>query len=94
MHLRDGTEHLRDGTEKLLDPEALEFPSVEALRAAVLVRALGLLNRDAANGILDSRFHIDAEDESGAIVYSLALKHAHTELRPVRRRPNNMQAER
>lgn len=75
--------HLRDGTEKLLEPEPLEFPNLEALRAAVLVTAQGLLNADAGNGMLDFRFRIDAEDESGAIVYSLQLKHAHAALRPL-----------
>jgi hypothetical protein len=74
--------HLRDGTERLLEPNTLEFASLEALRLAVSITARGLLNRDAGNGMLDSRFHIDAEDESGAIVYSLSLKHAHAELRP------------
>lgn len=75
--------HLRDGTEKLVDPEALEFPSLEALRAAVLVTARALLSADAGNGMLDFRFRVDAEDESGAIVYSLSLKHAHAAIRPV-----------
>lgn len=75
--------HLRDGTEKLLDLETLEFPSLEALRAAVLVTARGLLSADAGNGLLDFRFRVDAEDESGAIVYSLLLKHAQAELRPI-----------
>jgi hypothetical protein len=70
--------HLRDGTEKLVDPRALEFPSLEALRTAVLITARELLTRDAGDGMLDFRFRIDAEDEVGAIVYSLQLKHAHT----------------
>jgi hypothetical protein len=85
--------HLRDGTEKLLDPEALEFPSIEALQAAVSITARRLLNRDAGNGMLDSRFRVDAEDESGAIVYSLSLKHAHAELRPVPGPANNARGE-
>lgn len=72
--------HLRDGTEKLVDPDTLEFPSLEALRVAVSITARGLLNRDAGNGMLDSRFRIDAEDESGAIVYSLRLEHVRHEL--------------
>ncbi len=75
--------HLRDGTEKLVDPHALEFPTLDALRAAVLITARNLLTRDAGNGILDFRFRIDAEDESGAIVYSLQLKHARDELLPI-----------
>lgn len=72
--------HLRDGTEKLLDPRPLEFPSLEMLRTAVQVSARDLLDRDAGNGILDFRFRIDVEDEGGAIVYSLQLEHAATEL--------------
>ena len=68
--------HLRDGTEELLDPEGLEFPCLEALRDAVLVAARDLLTGDVRNGILDLRFRIDAEDEGGAIVYTLPFKHA------------------
>jgi hypothetical protein len=63
--------HLRDGTEKLVNPDAIEFPSLEALRAAVLITARDLLRHD--DGLLDARFRIDAEDEVGAIVYSLQL---------------------
>ena len=77
--------HLRDGTENLVDPNAQEFLSLDALRAAVLSTARGLLTRDAGNGILDFRFRIDAEDESGAIVHSLQLKHARDELPPIPR---------
>jgi hypothetical protein len=68
--------HLRDGTEQLLDPEGLEYPSVEALRKAVLVAARDLMTGDIRDGVLDFRFRIDAEDESGAIIYSLPFKHA------------------
>jgi hypothetical protein len=64
--------HLRDGTEKLVNADAIEFPSLEALQAAVLVTACDLLRHD--DGLLDARFRIDAEDEAGAIVYSLQLK--------------------
>ena len=68
--------HLRDGTEQILDPEGLEFANVEALRKAVLVAARDLMTGDIRDGVLDFRFRIDAEDESGAIVYSLPFKHA------------------
>ena len=68
--------HLRDGTEKLVDPGALEFPNLEALRVAVLVTARRLINHDAGNGMLDSRFRVDAEDERGTIVYSVSLEDA------------------
>ena len=68
--------HLRDGTEQILDPEGLEFASVEALRKAVLVAARDLMTGDIREGVLDFRFRIDAEDEAGVIVYSLPFKHA------------------
>ena len=66
--------HLRDGTEKLLDPDPLEFANLAALEAAVLIKARDIMRRDAGDGMLDMRFRIDAEDESGAIVYSLQLR--------------------
>jgi len=68
--------HLRDGTEQILDPEGLEFASVEALRRAVLVAARDLMTGDIREGVLDFRFRIDAEDEAGVIIYSLPFKHA------------------
>jgi hypothetical protein len=68
--------HLRDGTEQILDPEGLEYPSVEALRKAVLIAARDLMTGDIREGVLDFRFRIDAEDESGVIIYSLPFKHA------------------
>ncbi len=68
--------NLRDGTEELLDPEGVEFETLDALRKAVLVAARDLMCGDMVAGILDFRFRIDAEDEAGAIVYTLAFKHA------------------
>ncbi|MEO5611888.1 MAG: hypothetical protein ABIT68_03840 [Sphingomicrobium sp.] len=68
--------HLRDGTEQILDPEGLEYPSVEALRRAVLIAARDLMTGDIRDGVLDFRFRIDAEDEDGVIIYSLPFKHA------------------
>jgi hypothetical protein len=68
--------HLRDGTEQLLDREGLDYPSIEALRKAVLVAARDLMTGDIREGVLDFRFRIDAEDESGVIIYSLPFKHA------------------
>lgn len=65
--------HLRDGTEKLLEPDPVEFPNIAALQAAVLVTARDLMKHDAGDGMLDMRFRIDAEDESGRVVYSLQL---------------------
>ena len=68
--------HLRDGTEQLLDPEGLEYASVDAVRKAVLIAARDLMTGDIREGVIDFRFRIDVEDESGEIIYSLPFKHA------------------
>jgi hypothetical protein len=68
--------HLRDGSEELLDPEGLEFASLEELRAAVLMTVRDLMAGDMRSGVVDFRFRIDAEDAQGATVYSLPFKHA------------------
>ena len=68
--------HLRDGTEQILDPEGLEFPTIEALRKAVLVSARDLMTGDVREGVIDLRFRIDVEDEAGEIIYSLPFKNA------------------
>ena len=68
--------HLRDGTEQLLDPEGLEYASVDAVRKAVLIAARDLMTGDIREGVIDFRFRIDVEDEGGDIVYSLPFKHA------------------
>ncbi len=68
--------HLRDSVDELLDPEGREFTTMEALREAVLFSARDLIAGDIRNGVIDFRYRIDAEDEQGAIVYSLPFKHA------------------
>ena len=68
--------HLRDGVDEMLDPEGLEFADLESLRTAVLFAARDLIAGDIRNGIVDLRFRIDAEDENGAIVYTLPFRHA------------------
>ncbi len=69
--------HLRDGSEELLDPDGKEFPNLAAaLRDSVFATARDLLMGDVRDGLLDLRFRIDAEDESGTIVHTLAFKHA------------------
>jgi hypothetical protein len=68
--------HLRDGTTELLDPEGVRFDTLDALREAVLATARDLMSGDIRNGLIDLRFRIDAEDESGDIVYSLPFEHA------------------
>ena len=68
--------NLRDGTEELLDPEGLEFETLDALRKAVLAAARDLMCGDLVTGVLDFRFRIDAEDQDGVIVYSLPFQPA------------------
>jgi hypothetical protein len=67
--------HLRDGTEELLDPEGIEFETLDAMRKAVLVTVRDLMAGDMQEGVLDLRFRIDAEDVNGKIVYTLPFKH-------------------
>ena len=68
--------NLRDGTEELLDPEGVEYDSMDSLRKAVLATVRDLMCGDMASGVLDFRFRIDAEDGDGVIVYTLPFKHA------------------
>jgi len=68
--------HLRDSTDELLDPEGVELVDLEAVRHSVMRAARDILAGDLRNGVVDLRYRIDAENEGGAIVYSLAFKHA------------------
>jgi hypothetical protein len=68
--------HLRDGIDELLDPDGREFATMDELREAVLFSARDVIAGDIRNGVVDFRYRIDAEDEHGTIIYSLAFKHA------------------
>ena len=69
--------HLRGGTGQRLDPEGREFSSHMALRNAVLFAARDLVSREVCEGAaFDLGFWVDAEDESGAVIHTLTLKHA------------------
>ena len=68
--------HLRNGSDQLLDAEGSEFEDLAALRGSVMANARGLMAGDVRDGLLDLRFRIDAEDESGEIVYSLPFAQA------------------
>jgi hypothetical protein len=68
--------NLRDGTEELLDPEGVDYASLDELRKAVLVTVRDLMSGDTREGLIDFRFRIDAEDANGVIVYTLPFKHA------------------
>jgi hypothetical protein len=68
--------HLRDSTDELLDPEGVELDDLEPVRQNVMAPARDILAGDLRNGVVDLRSRIDAENDLGAIVYSLAFKHA------------------
>ena len=68
--------HLRDSSDETLDPEGSEFADMESLRAAVMRNARDVIAGDVRNGVVDLRYRIDAENDTGQVVYSLAFKHA------------------
>jgi hypothetical protein len=68
--------HLRNGTDELLDSEGIHLGNMEAIRRNVMNAARDILCGDLRNGVIDLRYRIDAEDELGKIVYTLAFKHA------------------
>ena len=68
--------HLRNGTDDLLDPDGRAFLNLATLHDAVLFTARDLMMGDVQNGVLDLRYRIDAEDERGAIVHTLAFTDA------------------
>jgi uncharacterized protein DUF6894 len=68
--------HLRDSTDELLDPEGVELDDLEAVRQKVMTAARDIIAGDLHNGVVDLRYRIDAENDLGAIVYSLAFRHA------------------
>jgi hypothetical protein len=68
--------NLRDGTEELLDPDGVDYASLDELRKAVLVTVRDLISGDLREGLIDFRLRIDAEDANGVIVYTLPFKHA------------------
>ena len=68
--------HLRDGTSEVLDHEGGEYASLETVKASVLLSARELMSVHVTAGVLDLRFRLEAEDDKGAIVYSLPFSHA------------------
>lgn len=67
---------LRDRTAELLDPDGIECCDLDALRSAVLYNARDVIAGDAKRGVVDLRFRIDAEAESGALAHSLPFAEA------------------
>lgn len=68
--------HLRNGLDELLDSEGVDLGDMEAIRKNVMTAARDILSGDLRNGLVDLRYRIDAEDELGKIVYTLAFKDA------------------
>ncbi len=68
--------HLRNGTDELLDSEGVELVDMEAVRTNVMTAARDVLGGDLRNGVVDLRYRIDAENEGGAIVYTLPFSKA------------------
>jgi hypothetical protein len=68
--------HLRNGSDELLDCEGVDLSDLEAIRKNVMTAARDILSGDLRNGLVDLRYRIDAEDELGKIVYTLAFKDA------------------
>lgn len=69
--------HLRDGTSELLDPDGIDCTDMESVRQAVLLSARDTLGNDVkANGMMDLRYRIDAEDDAGSVVHSLPFVQA------------------
>ena len=63
--------HLRDGNDETLDPEGREFVDMDELKETVVREARDVIGGDVKKGLVDLRYRIDAEDESGTILYSL-----------------------
>jgi hypothetical protein len=69
--------HLRDGTDELIDEEGCDYPDMETLRKKVLMSARDVMGNELkSGGVVDLRCRIDAENESGEIIYTLPFKHA------------------
>ena len=74
--------HLRDGTDVLLDPEGRELDSHEAMVAATLTEARGVLGADIRDGQLSLDQAIDVADQAGKIVHCLCFADALTIIWP------------
>jgi hypothetical protein len=68
--------HLRDHIDEIFDAEGIDLPSLDALKKAVIEAARDIMTGDLRNGVLDLRYRIDAQDEQGAVIFSLPFQHA------------------
>jgi hypothetical protein len=69
--------HLRDGSDEVFDEEGIEYADMDAVRKAVVDSARDVMAGQIRNlGVLDLRFRIDAENETGDKVYTLPFADA------------------
>jgi hypothetical protein len=68
--------HLRNGTDELLDREGVELGDIDAVRNKVMTAARDVLVGDLRTGVMDLRYRIDAENEGGEVIHTLAFKNA------------------
>jgi hypothetical protein len=68
--------HLRDGSSELLDAEGAEFADMAALKTVVTASARELMCEGIRDGVLDLRLRIDAENDRGAVLYTLPFSQA------------------
>jgi hypothetical protein len=68
--------HLRDGTEELLDPKGRDFSEPRSAAGRGALYSTRPADGRRARWLMELRFRIDAEDEDGAIIYTLPFKHA------------------
>lgn len=68
--------HMRDGTDELLDPDGIRCQDMEGVRRSALEAALDVMGGDLRKGIVDLRYRIDVEDQSGEVVHTLPFGQA------------------
>ncbi len=68
--------HLRNSIDEVLDPEGVELSDIDAVRTKVMTAARDILVGDLRKGVVDLRYRIDAENEGGEVIYTLAFKNA------------------
>lgn len=68
--------HLSDCSAELLDREGLDLPDLETAKQKALDYARDVLSADIKDGVLDLRYCIVVEDETGQILHSLPMENA------------------
>lgn len=68
--------HLRDGEERILDPDGRDVPSIDAVVAATLSDARGIMARDAQEGQIKLAYRLDVEAEEERLVHRFDFKDA------------------